>query len=97
MPLATGIIRMKFKQGDLILVASDMSNPASLREYTVVSVSRDEVKTNAGIFYASFCFPARVKPQLVEFMTEQARLKKLAEDHFTNLYELRNKIIRGEL
>jgi hypothetical protein len=46
--------------------------------------------------YAAYCWPARVKDELITILTERERLQRAADDSMKLVYELRNAISRGE-
>lgn len=88
--------------GDTIIVVTDYSDPDSTKEYVVKKFTKgkpgeDTVSTDAGIFYAAFCWPIEAKEELMKVIKERHRLKKAYDDSMDLVYELKNKIARGEI
>lgn len=84
-----------------MLVMSDASDPNSLQELGDV-IAEDKknhaVKfSNGDWYYNANIFPSSCKDELVRILTERKRLKQIYDDSIKDLYELRNKITRGEV
>lgn len=93
-----------FKIGDKIVVAT--SEAAKVYEAVVtkqaiyngvVVLWIDNKHLPEDCLYAVFAWPIAVKEELLEILGRRARLKKEYDDSMSLIYELRNKIVRGEV
>lgn len=91
-----------FQIGDQIIYFWELDNPELYKEGTVTAIKKDllwidnQHKLEACI-YTAYCWPARVKDQLIKILKERARLKKDYEDSIKLVYQLRNTLSRGEI
>lgn len=88
-----------FNVGDKILIISDLECESSVHEKTVTKVMKDCVQCGSPeeVYYTAFCWPARVKEQLLEIIRQRAILKKAYDDSMGLVYELKNKMARNEI
>lgn len=99
---------MNFKVGDSIVWCGQMDDPQSMREGTITKV-RAGTSAIEGLVWVdnkhkpedciclAYCWPGRVKNDLMAILVERRRLKKESDDSMWLVYELRNKIVRGEV
>jgi hypothetical protein len=97
------------KIGDRIVwegAGTGLTDPTSLKEGTVTKMRGsgaeafcwiDNAHKAEDCLYQAFCFPAAARGELVEIMQERGRLKKAYDDSMGLIYELKNRIARGEL
>ena len=84
------------------LVVGDMADPASITEYKLDGVDpgvyrcSSESYTNQRVI-AEYCWPVEAREELVTILTERQRLQKALDDSMGLVYQLGNKIARGEL
>lgn len=85
--------------GDKILVPRDLEHVQPIPEYTVKRVVGDTVycEGEGNAFYVAFTWPARARKELEQIIQTRAELRKKLDDSMGLVYELKNKIQRGEL
>jgi len=93
---------MKVAVGDKIVWFHDAADPSTIRSGTVTRVSADLCWVNdhhkpEDCIYQDFTWPGRVEDELRNVLADRAHLKKVFNDSMKLVYELRNKIVRGEL
>lgn len=88
----------KYKVGDTILTC-DLADYTSLRKLTITKISKDgmELTTSVGVLYATFCFPAIAEAELLSILKTRQSLKKAFDDSMGLIYDLNNKLSRGEV
>jgi hypothetical protein len=85
------------------LVMEDDSNPNALREYSYDSLATGGVLVGSRpgfdkqLIMIEYCWPVQVKEELVAILTERRRLKQAYDKSMGLIYELTNKIQRGEV
>ena len=91
------------KIGDRIIWTLSVESPDSIREGVVtkykpqtelVWVNGDHQPEDC--IYVGYTWPASAKEQLHAILTERARLKKQFDDSMSLVYQLRNRITRGQ-
>jgi hypothetical protein len=90
--------------GDKIVWCSQLNSPNQIREGTVTKTRAgdmplvwvDSQHKPEDCIYEAYCWPARVKTELVAILTERQRLQKVADDSMKLIYQLRNAIGREE-
>ena len=97
---------MKFSIGDKIIWVKYMGDPSLLQEGTITKLRQtdrgeslvfvDNQHKPEDSIYHSYCWPARVKDELLAVLAEQRRLQKAGDDSIELVYQLRNAIARGE-
>ena len=92
----------RFKAGDHVVWASDLSDPTTVEEGVVTRVGSESGQDtvwigNRGVFFADFMWPGRVTDHLIGIIAERQKLKKAYDDSMKLIYELRNQIARGEI
>ena len=91
---------MQVKIGDAIVWADQMDLPV-LNRGTVTQVRGDACWVDGkhrpeDCLYQAYAWPARVEAELVAVLTERRRLRKAYDDSMGLIYQLRNRIERGE-
>lgn len=90
------------KDGKFLSV-DDLDSPDSIREHVLETKRKgisDEFFMVAGTqegYHRNFCWPVGVRTELTEVLTKRAALKKAYDDGMSLIYQLSNKIARGEL
>lgn len=84
-----------------MLCISDLSDPNSIKEMGDI-IQEDKkngaVKfSNGDWYYSANIFPSSCKNELIRILTERQKLKRIYDDSIKEIYELRNKISRGEI
>lgn len=92
----------KFSVGEEILMAGDMDDPKSIRKLKVIGIGKPEggmttIQTTQGIYFSAFCWPVRVEAELRQILEQRATLKKALDDSMKLVYDLSNRITRGEV
>jgi hypothetical protein len=91
----------KFKAGDRVVWTNNLDDPSTLKEGTVSSTRKEGgselVMIDGEIYYSDFMWPARVKEDLLAILVKRQVLKKAYDDSMKLIYQLSNKISRGEL
>lgn len=89
--------------GAKIVYCGNLEDPSTIKEGTVTRYSVpnglvwiDNHHLAEDCIYTAYCWPARVKNELTAIVTETARLKKELADRMGLIYQLRNRITRGE-
>ena len=91
---------MQVKIGDAIVWAEQMNVPV-LNRGTVTQANGDACWVDGkhrpeDCLYSAFVWPARVEAELVAVLTLRRRLKKAYDESMGLVYQLRNRITRGE-
>ena len=80
------------------LVLSDLSDPASIREYALTGHDEDAVRSGKeNYFYWGQAWPLSARDKLVAIATNAQVLKKAHDDSIRAYYELSNALARGEV
>lgn len=92
---------MIFKLGDGVVWTAAMNKP-EISEGVITRLQKDLCWVDnkhkpEDCLYLDFMWPAHVKGALMEVLVERARLQKQLDDSMKLVYELRNKVARGEL
>lgn len=85
------------------IVVADLADPASITEYTldgdqgkfVYRGHNDRYKDQR--FSKEFCWPVQAKDELIAILTERQLLQKALDRSLGLVYELNNKIARGDI
>ena len=84
------------------LVAGRDDDPTSVSEYKLDGVrddcylgSNDKYKDQ--MMYKDYCWPVQVRDELISVLTERNKLMKAYNESMGLIYELNNKIARGEV
>jgi hypothetical protein len=95
------------KLGDRICWTQDIDDPSAISEGTVTKITKatsvealfwiDNQHKPEDCIYQSITYPIAAKEELVSILQERAKLKKAYNDSLKLLFELRNKIVRGEI
>jgi hypothetical protein len=91
------------KEGDKIVWnTSSYDSPESVVTGTVTKVSgKDLCWVNnqhrpEDCIYQAYTYPAEYKDELIAILTERQKLRKAYDDSLKLLFELRNKVTRGD-
>lgn len=88
------------KVGDSVVWADDMSKP-DIHSGTLAKIKGDtcwlEGEGSESARFLAFMWPARAEGELRSILTKRAELHKAFDDSMNLVYELRNKLSRGEL
>lgn len=89
----------RIDQTKSFIVVSDLYNPKSVTTYKLIDMTKDTYVSKEGQFYKDLCFPCTelIFNSLIAVCTERARLKKAHDDSMELVYQLSNKIARGEM
>ena len=87
--------------GDSIIWTNDLSVP-EVREGTVTKLGKDICWVDnqhkpEDCIYQAFTWPSRVKVELLAIMSERQRLKSDYDNSMAMVYQLQNKIARGDI
>jgi hypothetical protein len=86
-------------------LTADLDDPASIQEHEL-DVRRSRTATDDFFYVAGkkfdahhkgFCWPVAAREELLAVITKRAALKKAYDDSMALVYQLSNKISRGEL
>ncbi len=92
--------------GDKIIYVQDFTNPSSIKEGTVTKIR--EIKNSLDLcwidnhhksedcIYQHICFPIAAKADVVAAVSERNRLRAAYDDSIKLIYEINNKLARGE-
>ena len=91
---------MQVKIGDAIVWADQMDVPV-LNRGTVTQVNGDACWVDGkhrpeDCLYSAFVWPARVEEELVAVLTERWKLRRAYDASMGLVYQLQNRITRGE-
>lgn len=88
-----------FKVGDKVIQVTDLDKVEGMRELTVTKVGKDTVQCGGPeeTYYTAFLWPIAVREELAKIIRVRAELKKKYDDSMGLIYELKNKIVRGEV
>lgn len=82
------------------LVVDSLDNPSSIQRHELARETGDTLVSTKGKdfqFLKDFCWPVEAEDELRSILTERARLKKAFDDSMSLVYQLSNKIARGEV
>jgi len=94
-----------FDIGDRICWTGDFTNPGDIRSGTITKVAKvanqgfvwvDNHHKPEDCIFTSWCWPLSAQDDLKAVVTERQRLKKAFDDSMKLVYELRNRVARGE-
>ena len=95
------------KIGDKIFWCTALESPSEIREGTITKMSPktspgqlvwvDNAHRPEDCIFADYCWPIAAKEEMRKILTKRAELKRAFEESMGLIYQLRNKIIRGEL
>ena len=97
---------MKFELGDVVLWSATSEDPNGVRSGRITKMGKpgseqliwvDGRHKPEDCIYAAFCWPERVKDEYLRILMERKRLKKEYDDSMKLIYELRNRLVRGEI
>jgi hypothetical protein len=93
------------KVGDRICWTGDLDTEANVRDGTVTRTKKDgdfwlvwvDGHNKAeDCIYSTYVWPVAAKDDLIAVLTERRRLKKAFDDSMTLIYQLKNRVSRGE-
>lgn len=94
-----------FNIGDQICWTGDFTDPQSIQRGTVTKTQPpgamallwvDHYHKAEDCIYQAWCWPLKANDELLAVVTERQRLKKAFDDSMGLVYELRNRVARGE-
>jgi len=86
------------QRSGVFLYAVDLSDPSTVKEYVLEGMNGDLYKSSAdNMFLKAMCWPIEVKDELIEICTRRQALKKQFDQSMSLVYQLSNKIARGEV
>jgi len=88
---------MIYQPKDKVIFYGDLADPQSKSVATVIKSNRDTTDTDKGTFFTAYLFPASVELELDNIIIHRAKLKKTFDDSMSLIYQLNNKISRGEV
>lgn len=100
---------MKLNKGDQFVTVGDITDPTTIsapltfeREdrdyfYSDGKSEGDSKNDAAHIHYKGFCFPVAFAPELRAICEHRRKLKDALDGSMSLVYDLRNRISRGEL
>ena len=88
-----------FKVGDKVLIPDSLHSASQILEKVITKVEKDTIQCGSveQTYYKAFCWPASAREELIKILETRAELKKAFDDSMKLVYELKNKISRGEL
>lgn len=97
------------KAAGKFLVVGDYEDPSAIRELTFVNVTKDffvgqdertaieDPRNPNQKFMREFCWPPQAREELEEILRERQKLRKQLDDSMGLVYQLNNKIARGDI
>lgn len=88
--------------GDKIIWTGSLDTDAGIKEGIVTKIHKDTCWVDnyhkpEDCIYVAYTWPITAKQQLIAILIERRMLKKAFDDSIQLLYQLRNKVSRGEL
>jgi len=87
------------KLGEQVILVDRLDDP-QIRTGQVTRIKGDTCQIDGDPdhwVYTTYLWPIRVEAELVAVLTERQRLKKAYDDSMALVYELSNRIARGDL
>lgn len=82
------------------VVVDDLTDASSIHIEDFLQDNGEFVRSTRGkhcTYSVDFCWPIEAHEELVRVITERQRLQKIADDSMKLVYDLNNRIARGEL